>query len=173
MEQKKNIDAKKDQVGLYFSNIPRDVRASEFKQCLRDKDVKLVFVRWKPFKQSAIVFFDKEEEKKIILQKLSGLMIHQTLIGIEELKENTPKKENLKSVANRIIKENTKMLPKEETETENEALGSEKEDSRKQRKLRRIHEFDPSTGLFISNIPLSVTKSGFVEALKKIQSSPP
>ena len=65
---------KKATTGLYFSNIPKDVRVSEFKNVLRldptsvsvvlkifdcrERNVKLVFVKWKAFKQSAIVFFE-------------------------------------------------------------------------------------------------------------------
>ena len=139
---KKSSTCNRVQLGIYFSNIPKDVRASEFKQCLRDISVKFVYVKWKPYKQASIVFFELEElEKKSTGKK-------------ENSHQYTKVKEDLDKVKEFQIKKDRK-------------------GSRKSRKLRKLNEYDANTGLFISNVPKTLSKPEFVNILEKAHDSPP
>ena len=52
-------------------------------------------------------------------------------------------------------------------------IKKDRKGSRKSRKLRKLNEYDANTGLFISNVPKTLSKPEFVNILEKAHDSPP
>lgn len=132
--------------GLYFSNIPKDVRVSDFKEAVRSTGAKLVFVRWKPFKHAAVVFFEGKYEE--ILKQFEKFEINETQLKVEELKS----KEQTNDAAC-----NT-----------NQNL---KRQSREKKKISRP-SFEDKSGLFFGRIPRTTKKADLLSVLEERDAKP-
>jgi len=166
---KEAVLKKKATTGLYFSNIPKDVRVSEFKNVLRERNVKLVFVKWKAFKQSAIVFF--EDDLDVVMKNLDGLTLQEEPVKFEEVvprsggrepsskRQAKAKKSNEKEESGRRQKEDTKEV---------EAEKARKRTNRKEQRMKRREDFGGKFGIFVGKIPKGVTREDLGQEFAKL-----
>lgn len=178
-EFKEMMTRKKTKSGLYFTNIPRDIRVSEFKTVLRDRNVKLVFVKWKAFKQAAIVFF--EDELDVVTKNLEGLTLQEEKILFEEMKPRADgaerEREKRPPRAKKSVDE--KEAPAEggrrrEKVTRGEAEGDKvgptgrKRINRKDQRMKKREDFGGKFGIFVGKIPKGVTREDLGQEFAKL-----
>merc|ERR1712130_658035 len=159
---------KKATTGLYFSNIPKDVRVSEFKNVLRERNVKLVFVKWEAFKQSAIVFF--EDELDVVMKNLDGLTLQEELVKFEEVVPRSGGREPSKrppKARKPTEKEESGRRKKEELK-EVEAEKARKRTNRKEQRMKRREDFGGKFGIFVGKIPKGVTREDLGQEFAKL-----
>jgi len=159
---------KKATTGLYFSNIPKDVRVSEFKNVLRERNVKLVFVKWKAFKQSAIVFF--EDELDVVMKNLDGLTLQEELVKFEEVVPRSGGREPSKRPpkARKPIEKEEGGRRKKEDLKEVEAEKARKRTNRKEQRMKRREDFGGKFGIFVGKIPKGVTREDLGQEFAKL-----
>jgi len=150
-------EPKEQQSGLYFSGIPKNIRVSEFKEALRDTGAKLVFVRWKAFKQAAVVYFEGRSED--LLNDFSGFEINGKILQIEELKTREKgvitQEKSPKETSNRSKKEIKKI---------NKEI--------KEGKLKKKKGLENQSGIFFGQIPRKSKKGDLLNALKERDANP-
>jgi len=159
---------KKATTGLYFSNIPKDVRVSEFKNVLRERNVKLVFVKWKAFKQSAIVFF--EDELDVVMKNLDGLTLQEELVKFEEVVPRSGGREPSKRPpkARKPVEKEEGGRRKKEDLKEVEAEKARKRTNRKEQRMKRREDFGGKFGIFVGKIPKGVTREDLGQEFAKL-----
>jgi len=159
---------KKATTGLYFSNIPKDVRVSEFKNVLRERNVKLVFVKWKAFKQSAIVFF--EDELDVVMKNLDGLTLQEEPVKFEEVVPRSGGREPSKRPpkARKPIEKEEGGRRKKEDLKEVEAEKARKRTNRKEQRMKRREDFGGKFGIFVGKIPKGVTREDLGQEFAKL-----
>lgn len=81
LSNKSETDKKKTKL-VYFSNIPKNVRVSSFKQMLRNEGFRLASVKWTPFKQAAAVHI---EEVQDLVDKLNKIDIDGVSLEAKEI----------------------------------------------------------------------------------------
>jgi len=162
------VAKKKATTGLYFSDIPKDVRVSEFKNVLRERDVKLVFVKWKAFKQSAIVFF--EDELEVVTKNLEGLALQGEPVKFEEVVPRAggrePAKRPPRARKERVEREEGGRRRPEVRDVEAEK--ARKRTNRKEQRMKRREEFGGKFGIFVGRIPRGVTREALGEEFAKL-----
>jgi len=159
---------KKATTGLYFSNIPKDVRVSEFKNVLRERNVKLVFVKWKAFKQSAIVFF--EDELDVVMKNLDGLTLQEEAVKFEEVVPRSGGREPSKRPprARKPIEKEEGGRRRKEDVKEVEAEKARKRTNRKEQRMKRREDFGGKFGIFVGKIPKGVTREDLGQEFAKL-----
>ena len=81
-------------IGFHFSEIPKEVRISEFKEVLRSSGAKMTFVTWKAYKQSALVFFEGNKDE--IFSKIKNIEISGQKLEVSEVMVTEGKDADLK-----------------------------------------------------------------------------
>jgi len=166
---------KKASTGVYFSDIPKDVRVSEFKNKLRERDVKLVFVKWKAFKQSAIVFF--EDELDVVIKNLDGLTLHDEVVKFEEIVPKVGSRDQVKK-SPKIKRTSSDKVPpgregakkkfgKDSKDTDLDK--SKKRTNRKEQRIKKREDFGGEFGIFVGKIPKGVTKEDLGQEFAKLE----
>jgi len=167
---------KKPTTGLYFSDIPKDVRVSEFKNVLRERNVKLVFVKWKAFKQSAIVFF--EDELDVVMKNLEGLTLQEEPVKFEEIvprpggrdpSKRPPKNRKTgekETGAGAKEKEEGGRKKSESKEVEGEK--ARRKTNRKEQRMKKREDFGGKFGIFVGKIPKGVTREDLGHEFAKL-----
>jgi len=167
-EVEEGFAKKKATTGLYFSDIPKDVRVSEFKNVLRERDVKLVFVKWKAFKQSAIVFF--EDELEVVTKNLEGLVLQGEPVKFEEVVPRSggrePAKRPPRARKERVEREEGGRRRPEVRDVEAEK--ARKRTNRKEQRMKRREDFGGKFGIFVGRIPRGVTREALGEEFSKL-----
>ena len=97
--------------GFHFSEIPKEVRISEFKEVLRSSGAKMTFVTWKAYKQSALVFFEGNKDE--IFSKIKNIEISGRKLEVTEALVTGEKNVDLNEEGKRSIREKSKK-PKED-----------------------------------------------------------
>ena len=166
--EKKAALKKKVTTGLHFSNIPKDVRVSEFKNVLRERNLKLVFVKWKAFKQSAIGFF--EDELDVVMNNLDGLTLQEELVMFEVVPRSGGREPSKRPPKARkpIGKEEGGQRKKKGVKKEEEAEKARKRMNRREQRMKRRKDFGGKFGIFVGKIPKGVTREDLRQEFDKL-----
>jgi len=173
---------KKASTGVYFSDIPKDVRVSEFKSALRERDVKLVFVKWKAFKQSAIVFF--EDDLESVVKNLQGLTLQSEMVKFEEIipkagsrdREPMKKSPRIKKVSEktqgfRDLKEGRGRRRRKASDRDSKEIEvdkTKKRTNRKEQRMKKREDFGGKFGIFVGKIPKGITREDLGQEFAKL-----
>jgi len=175
---------KSGQVGYYFCNIPKDVRVSRFKELVRATGANLVFVRWKAYKNSAIVVATGSQEE--LKERFDGFKINGSEVLVTQLvhRENQKNNENVEVLEKQNVSMQTTKNEKRKTKNHKSKVEAAESPldcptlSAKKRTHRRLNNpklkniAEDKKGLFVGQIPRKTTKTRFVELIEEKTEKP-